>query len=304
LNKIESWLTEESGILSELPPDARAAKLGEIARNITYNGGNNFAYPTQGGKTLVVVSSSPYSDDLGLGNGDKAASYRFFHELGHVIVKDGLHQAPTSAEQQKNDQSEHAVKGREDRADSFAALWTQKIGALTPADIEKVAQARALEALYSKNLSHLTTEVLRTLKVNPEAANITSLTPQEISAIAENHSKKHARTPEEMDVTRRSIDSYAQKHEHVWRYVRQETLRNSALTIPQRANSHAESEKSLKSHFGSVSRRQGFGAAIASKFVNSGGNAMDAQVSASLVDAAQNLKHAPKPEPRSNHFSV
>jgi hypothetical protein len=84
----------------------------------------------------------------------------------------------------------HAVNTHEVTADSFGLLRGLSKGILTLQDVESVTSARMWAATIG-DVSHFTSPQLQILRIKAQDANFISLTPAQVSAIAESHAARY-----------------------------------------------------------------------------------------------------------------
>lgn len=135
-----------------------------------------------GGMSFLFATSHPKRGFYHRKYPEQAAAYCFAHELGHLVVKGGRH-----AEKGSAINTLWMTNFSETAADSFAMITGLNEGWLTPNDIIKISLERAMNGWISKGLSHMTTIALDDIVVRVEDIVPLPLTPDEIKAIAYNH---------------------------------------------------------------------------------------------------------------------
>lgn len=110
------------------------------------------------------------------GEREKSAFFTFNHELGHLVIPEGL-----------ANESSKSTEYREHAADTFAVLRSLQQGVLDKKDVVNKADGRGQEMLFTGDLTHLTSMSLDAVAINPRNTDFLSLSKKEIVRLAQKH---------------------------------------------------------------------------------------------------------------------
>ncbi len=128
--------------------------------------------------------------------------YGLDHEFGHLAVPNAMQgdllirKSPKDVTQP--DETTALINQWETKADVFAALRGLNRSTMERSDIETLSTSRALNAYFGYGTTHATSKGLDSLLVSYDDAKVHSLTPREISALAEKHGQEFSLTGEEV----------------------------------------------------------------------------------------------------------
>lgn len=298
LAEVKEWLAQKSGMAANgsfATPEALGAAVDQLAARLVFQNGTGFscAFLGKDGPALVAAPSYTTRNALGFGDRHKEAIFTLYHEFGHAVVEGAAYDDIRSAPKDPLAKA-HADKAQEDRADSLAAMMCISRGILTPDEVRGLAERRALQSLFTKDLAHMTTEALARVALRAESADFISLSPPELRALADAHARDCARDIGALRAVEKTFSKFAQEQEHIFRHVRLKMSRETHGGALDVVAQDKPAQDSLHRHFSSPLKK------LAGLFNLRAQKSYPDLIAGSLLQAS---RQTPKTLPENNSWS-